>query len=180
MILTMKRNSEKMLLLCLIVMTAKNFIMLAASFNKLILGLNFIYLIFAFYFFVVWELEVEKASFNPLFSKRDLEKESRFHLKGQIESVTDGSLVDVSVTNIDENGCFVLFSDTYKLPLKFNTSATYYLKTKYEGVEFFHEARAISSYDRGLGLEFIQLNNTKKQPDWSDLCKVCLERGLFN
>ena len=180
MVVKIKKHSDKMLLLCLTMIAGKNFIMLAASFNKLILGLNFVYLIFAFYFFVTWELEIAKASFNPLFSKRDLEKDTRFHLKGQIENVTDGTHVDVLVTNIDENGCFALIASTNDPAVKLDSSAQYRLKATYEGIEFLHEAELISSYDRGVGLEFKQVQKAYYQLDWSDLHKVCLERGLFN
>jgi hypothetical protein len=180
MVVKIKRHSDKMLLLCLTLIAGKNFIMLAASFNKLILGLNFIYLIFAFYFFVTWELEIAKASFNPLFTRRDLEKDSRFHLKGQIENVTNGILVDVLVTNIDENGCFALIASTNDPSTKLDSSALYRLKAHYEGVEFTQEAELISSYDRGIGLEFKQIKTSDHQLNWSELYKVCLERGLFN
>jgi hypothetical protein len=180
MVVRIKKHSDKMLLLCLTLITGKNFIMLAASFNKLILGLNFVYLIFAFYFFVTWELEIAKASFNPLFSKRDLEKDTRFHLKGQIENVTNGSTVDVLVTNIDENGCFALIATTNDSEAKLESSAQYRLKANYEGKEFIQEAELISSYDRGVGLEFKRVKTPDYQLDWSELYKVCLERGLFN
>lgn len=180
MILKIKKHSDKMLLLCLTLIAGKNFIMLAASFNKLILGLNFVYLIFAFYFFVTWELEIAKASFNPLFTRRDLEKDTRFHLKGQIENVTKGSVIDVFVTNIDENGCFALISATSDTGTKLESSDQYRLKANYEGVEFIQEAQLISRYDRGVGLEFKRVSTPEYQLDWSELYKVCLERGLFS
>lgn len=180
MIVKIKKHSDKMLFICLAMITGKNFIMLAASFNKLILGLNFLYLIFAFYFFITWELEIAKASFNPLFSKRDLEKDTRFHLKGQIENVNDGTSVEVLVTNIDENGCFALIASINEQAVILDSSVSYRLKAHYEGIEFLHEAQLISSYDRGVGLEFKQVQKEDYQPDWSDLYKVCLERGLFN
>jgi hypothetical protein len=180
MVVRIKKHSDKMLLLCLTLIAGKNFIMLAASFNKLILGLNFVYLIFAFYFFVTWELEIAKASFNPLFSKRDLEKDTRFHLKGQIENVTNGSTVDVLVTNIDENGCFALIAAANDSGTKLESSAQYRLKANYEGKEFIQEAEVISSYDRGVGLEFKRVKTPDYQLDWSELYKVCLERGLFS
>ena len=180
MVVNVKKHSDKILLLCLGLIAGKNFIMLAASFNKLILGLNFIYLIFAFYFFVTWELEIAKASFNPLFSKRDLEKDTRFHLKGQILNVTDNSVADVLVTNIDESGCFALIASTNEGELKLDSSAPYRLKATYEGVEFLHSAELVSIYDRGIGLEFKKGEASNYQLNWSDLHKVCLERGLFN
>lgn len=180
MVIKIKKHSDKMLLLCLTLIAGKNFIMLAASFNKLILGLNFVYLIFAFYFFVTWELEIAKASFNPLFTRRDLEKDTRFHLKGQMENVTNGSVTDVLVTNIDENGCFALIAATNDPELKLESSAQYRLKANYEGIEFIQEAELISSYDRGVGLEFKRVKTPDYQLDWSELYKVCLERGLFS
>jgi hypothetical protein len=180
MVVKIKKHSDKVLLICLAMIAGKNFIMLAASFNKLILGLNFLYLIFAFYFFVTWELEIAKASFNPLFSKRDLEKETRFHLKGQIENVNNGTSLDVLITNIDENGCFALIASSNEHAGILDSSATYRLKALYEGIEFLHEAQLISSYDRGVGMEFKQVQKEDYQLDWSDLHKVCLERGLFN
>ena len=180
MIIKVKKYSDKMLFFCLALITGKNFIMLAASFNKLILILNFIYLIFAFYFYITWELELVKASFNPLFSKRDLEKENRFHLKAQIEHISNGAQLDVVVTNIDEFGCFVLLSPVNIPTKEFYSSDNGILKTVYEGVEFSHEAQLISRYDRGVGLEFKHVQKDYSELNWSDLYKVCLERGLFN
>ena len=180
MIIKIKKNSDKMLAFCLAMITGKNFIMLAASFNKLILILNFIYLVFAFYFYVTWELELIKASFNPLFSKRDLEKETRFHLNAQIENISNGSHTDVVVTNIDENGCFVLLSSASHPSKDFYSTNNCILKIVYEGVEFSHEAQLISRYDRGVGLEFKHTQKDYNKLNWSDLYKVCLERGLFS
>lgn len=180
MVVNVKRHSDKMLLLCLTVMTAKNFIMLASSFNKLILGLNFVYLIFAFYFFVTWELEIAKASYNPNFSDNDLEKESRFLLKGKL---TNGTIaLDIFITNIDENSCFALIAgpNAKEMIESLNPKEVFHLITEYEGIEFGHQTRLTSTYDRGVGLDFINVKKADTGLDWSDLYKVCLERGLFS
>jgi hypothetical protein len=179
MIIKIKKHSDKMLLLCLALITGKNFIMLATSFNKLVLGLNFVYLIFAFYFFVTWELEIAKASYNPLFSRRDLEKESRFPLKGKLENLINNTSADVFITNIDENSCFALIA-VDNAHMNLDASAPYLLSTTYEGVEFSHKATLASTYDRGVGLDFKYAKTENNQLDWSDLYKICLERGLFN
>lgn len=179
MVVTIKKHSDKVLLFSLALIAGKNFIMLAASFNKLILGLNFVYLIFAFYFFVTWELEIAKASYNPLFSKRDLEKDSRFHLKGTLENLINGAHMDVLVTNIDEGSCFALITSTDP-DIKLDSSAPYRLSANYEGVDFINEARLTSTYDRGIGLDFKHVKGSNIQLNWSDLYKVCLERGLFH
>lgn len=180
MVINVKKHSDKILLLCLSVMTAKSFIMLAASFNKLILGLNFGYLIFAFYFFVTWELEIAKASYNPRFSSNDLEKETRFPLKGVIEDEAGLTLV-IFITNIDENSCFALIDEAgLQGPrIELDSQKKYMLKAEYEGVKFSHPALVTSTYDRGIGFDFIKEKKDKTQLNWSDLYKVCLERGLF-
>ena len=180
MVVNVKKHSDKMLLLCLTVMTAKNFIMLASSFNKLILGLNFIYLVFAFYFFVTWELEIAKASYNPQFSEHDLEKDTRFPINGKMENLKTGEIFDVMVTNVDEESCFVLLTVESRDQFKADAGATYRLTVSYENVLFVHNARLASKYHRGLGLEFIQTPKSDFPLNWSDLHQVCLERGLFN
>ena len=109
-----------------------------------------------------------------------MEKDARFHLKGQLENITNGTSVDVLVTNIDENGCFALIASSNEPATKLDPSDQYRLKATYEGIEFLHMAELISSYDRGVGLEFKQVSKTDYQLDWSDLHKVCLDRGLFN
>jgi hypothetical protein len=175
MVLNVKKYSEYVLLLCLSIIVGKSFILLSGSFNKLTLGLNFVYLVFAFYFFINWELEVALASFNPLFSSHDLEKESRFKLLGKVGlSEVEAGAVDVCITNIDEESCFLLLPKDHHLEI--NSSKKYFLISHYEGVCFTQQARLVSSYDRGLG--FILEDFTDAQRSWSELYKVCLERGL--
>jgi len=171
-ILKVKKHSDKLLLLVLVLITGKNFILLSSSFNKFVLVLNFLYLLFAFYFFVTWELQINKASYNPLFSRYDLEKTTRFQIKGKLKGDTLPE-TDVLITNIDENSCFlILVNDISKLDPK----EKFVLVTNYEGILFEQEATVVSSYDQGLGMEFLK---SKTGPSWSDLHKVCLERGLF-
>lgn len=175
MIMKIKKFSEWVLLACLVVIVGKNFILLSDSFNKLTLVLNFIYLVFAFYFFITWELEVGLASYNPKFSLHDLEKESRFKLRGQIKTTAEDSEgIDVCITNIDNESCFLLMPATASL--KLDPSKKYFLESTYEGVRFSHMARLVSSYDRGIGLVFEEFPEARVS--WSELYKVCLERGI--
>jgi hypothetical protein len=175
MVMKIKRFSEIFLLACLLAIVARNFILLSGSFNKLTLVLNFIYFIFAFYFFITWELEVALASFNPKFFDADLEKESRFKLKAMIGLDKEGKdAIPVCITNIDEEGCFLLIPKDAKIEL--DPLRQYYLESKFEGVRFSHSARLVSSYDRGIGLVFDE--SADSRVSWSELYKVCLERGI--
>lgn len=177
MVLKIKKYSEIFLLICLITIVGKNFILLSDSFNKLTLVLNFIYLVFAFYFFMTWELEVGLASFNPRFSKYDLEKETRFKLSAGISDKSDGvDSVPVLITNIDPESCFLLLPKNSSLKMK--AGSTYFLETDFEGVKFKHTARLVSSYGGGVGLLFNKSEDTRLS--WSELYKVCLERALVS
>lgn len=170
----LKKFSEMALLICLIAIVGKTFILLSGSFNKLTLVLNFIYLVFAFYYFVSWEVEVGLACFNPHFTKHDLEKETRFKITGKISENENGTdAVDIHVTSIDEQSCFLLLPKEHTLNL---SAKEYYLESVYEGVHFKNRAFLVSKYDRGVGLMFIKASHTRA--NWSELYKVCLERGL--
>lgn len=175
MVMKIKKFSEIFLLVCLIVIVGKNFILLSAGFNKLTLVLNFIYLLFAFYFFITWELEVGLASFNPHFSAYDLEKESRFKLSAMISTDAEGEdSLPVFITNLDQESCFLLMPPNSTLVI--DPAKLYFLESNYEGVRFRNSARLVSSYDRGIGLVFDVPIDTRVS--WSELYKVCLERGI--
>ena len=154
-IVKVKKSSDKLLLAALVLISGKNFILLSGSFNKLVLALNFIYLIFAFYFFITWELLVNKASFNPLFSKHDLEKEARFNIKAVLEGPTNQQ-VEGLVTNIDEQSCFIYIPHPEK---KLNTKGQFELTAIYEGISFTQPALIVCRYDQGYGLELLRANN---------------------
>jgi hypothetical protein len=182
MILTMKKHSEKVLFVCLLMITGKNFFLLSASFNKLILGLSFAYLIFAFYFYITWELETQKASHNPKFSKYDLEIESRFSLTAKLENLEGNLSLDVLITNIDDESCFLFVTDTESKAKisELDSQGKYRIVAVYEGVKFTQNAVLASTYDRGIGLLLVKEKLDDRTLNWSDLYKVCLDRGLFS
>jgi hypothetical protein len=175
MVLKIKKYSEIALMIFLIVLVGKNFVLMSNSFNKLTLVSNFVFVVFAFYFFITWELEVALASFNPKFSSHDLEKESRFKIQASIYSNDDKSDAVVGVvTNIDENSCFILLPKNTHFVL--NPGKKYLLESIYEDVQFLHSAYLVSAYDRGIGLVFG--DSPDARVSWSELYKVCLQRGL--
>jgi hypothetical protein len=181
MILAMKKHSEKVLFACLLTITGKNFILLSSSFNKLILGLSFAYLIFAFYFYVTWELETQKASHNPKFSKYDLEIESRFSLTAKLENQEGNLSLDVLITNIDDESCFLFLTDKESRARisELDSQGKYKIVAVYEGIKFSQNALLASTYDRGIGLILVKDKLDNRTLNWSDLYKVCLDRGLF-
>jgi hypothetical protein len=155
--------------------------MLTISFSKIILIFNFLFLVFAFYFFVSWEVETGKACFNPNFSSNDIEKDNRFPIKGFLligEDVTKN--YPITVTNLNEDSCFILFESKEMFKEAFTNpqlkSSIVKLKAIFSEVDFEANGQVITSYDRGIGLIF--KNDTNNKLNWSELYKVCLERGI--
>ena len=175
--LKFKKYSQWVLLANVVLIAGENFILLSGSFNKLILVLNFIYVIFAFYYYIIWELEVELACFNPKFTRFDLAKEVRFPLKAYLISEGEGlKKISVHLTNIDDQSCFVLLDQSALDEV--SPKDKYQLLLDFDGVEFTTKAFVVSRYDRGYGLMFEKRKSGLNQPNWSDLYHVCRERGL--
>jgi hypothetical protein len=181
MIARLKKHSDKILFMYLNLVSIKGFFILATSFNKLILGLNFVYLLFAFYFYILWEIEIAKASYKPKFNKNDLEKNSRFHLRGELVSLEENSRLNILVTNVDSSSCFAIIEseDSKTIISKLVHNGLYRLVLEYEGVKFTHLAELVSTYDNGIGLNFLNEKVPNSVLNWSDLYKVCLERSHF-
>lgn len=176
-VVMLRSYSVWFLLLSLCLIVAENFILLSGSFNKLTLVLNFAYLLFAFYFYVSWEIEVGQACFNPRFKNIDLEKESRFPMIADFSTKgSDTPALKVRITNIDDESCFLLLAPEASIEL--SSKKIYLLSTELEGVKFVHEARLVSLYDRGVGLVLVA--RERNRASWSDLYKVCLERAFVS
>jgi hypothetical protein len=172
-----KKYSKWVLLASIVMIAGENFILLSGSFNKLILVLNFIYVVFAFYYYVVWELEVELACFNPNFTRFDLVKAKRFPLEVTLTCDEENATsANVHLTNIDEQSCFVLLSE--KSEVKLSPKKKYLLELNFDGVKFSSLAEVVSHYDCGYGLVFEKRKSEIDRPAWSDLYQVCLERGI--
>jgi hypothetical protein len=166
-----KKYAKYLLFIFLGLILFNSFVLLASSFNKLILGLTFIYALFSFYFYSFWEIERGEAGYNPLFSANDLEKNTRFTIKGIIYSNDRQKSESIYLTNIDEKSCFVILEKDlilFEKPL---------IEITIDGVTFSSPVVAVSQFDKGMGFIF---EETEQSP-WSlsELCKICRDRGLF-
>lgn len=166
-----KKYAKYLLFIYLTIIVLTAFVLLYASFNKLILALNFAYALFGFYFFTSWEIERSQAGYNPQFSENDLEKQTRFPIQGIVYSGDRSKHLKVFLTNLDEYSCFVLL-EAGQFEIKKST-----LEVTFDGVIFSSQVMPAARYDQGIGFSFI---DTITSP-WSlaELCKICRERGLF-
>lgn len=170
-VFTYKNYAKYLLFLFFAIIVITSFALLSASFNKLILALNFAYVLFAFYFFTSWEIERTEAGYNPHFSRNDLEKQTRFPIQGILYSGDRSKFERVFLTNLDEHSCYVLLESG-----KFEKEKAM-LEITFDGVIFSSKVVPVSQYDQGIGFSFVDLGNSP----WSlsELCKICRQRGLF-
>lgn len=166
-----EKYAKILLIVFFTIIVITSFVLLSTSFNKLVLALNFAYVLFAFYFFTMWEIERDEAGYNPLFAQNDLEKQTRFNVEGRLFSEDKSHSEKVYLTNIDENSCYVLLDTGH-----FNAKVAI-LEFELDGIAFSSKVNRISSYDQGLGFYF---QDAKNSP-WSltELCKICRQRGMF-
>jgi hypothetical protein len=174
-VFTFKKYSQYAVLAFLTVVALKAFGLLFLNFNKLILALDFLYLLFAFYFFSLWEVFVLSASYNPKFEQIDLEKDVRFDIFGSLLTLENELVAEVCLTNIDDNTCFAMISNEALMTPNFKV--IYLLKFSYMGTSFKSKVKIVSKYDRGLGFTFENLKK-KDLRSLSGLYKVCLQRGI--
>ncbi len=132
------------------------------DFNKFILTMLFVFLIFSYYFFVALALELAKASLNPNFEKDELFEPMLHKLDVIIES---GELkIEGYLTNWDESSCFVVFSQEAQL----NSNTSIELELNYDGHRF-HQSGKISTviYNKGIGINFLN-SQKEKVSGWSE------------
>jgi len=168
-----KKYSKYAVLFFMIIVSLKTFFILSSSFNKLVLGLDFIFIMFSFYFYTEWELFLDQAATTPQYSKYDCEKESRFPICGQL--ILEENVIPFKLTNIDERGCFVLLSNNQDFKLNFGEVVK--IEVLFENVTFQSVATYLSKYENGYGFSFEK--DHKNRRSLSGLYQVCLDRGLL-
>ncbi len=144
------------------------------DFDKVILTLNFAFLVFAFYFVGLWRVELAEAVYCPGYMVEDVGRKSFYDIRVKLllpdESVGWGYL-----TQIGDASCFVLVEEKFR-----QARGKIKIELEYEGTSFEQYGEVITSYGGGLGIKF--LHDTAQKPMvhcWSDFYTVICHRGLL-
>lgn len=175
-----RRISEKWLLFFICVSILRCFLLLTANFNKIILILSFVYIFFAFYFYIAWEVELKRSCYNPNFQKNDLNKHHRFPLEGVLRTGEQSFLCHVS--NIDESSLFIIFKDeSLNMAKNLLTSSDVEIEIVIDHVRFKQKVSLIGQYDLGIGLSYMKNKEESDQKtyDFGQLYEILIDRGLF-
>ncbi|MFZ8934478.1 MAG: hypothetical protein ACO20H_01395 [Bacteriovoracaceae bacterium] len=142
------------------------------SLDKLLLIVNFIYLGASFVFLTFWMDELKDAVYNPLCTPQDIEKRSSYGLVAELTDTNGVSYIG-SVTNWDKEGCFVNILNSNTVP---KNKVKFSLKLR--GMLFCHNARVVSSYDRGVGIKIILDKQVDQEYNWTELYELINDMGF--
>jgi hypothetical protein len=171
-----KKFSKVFLVLFFAHISLYGFLLFFESFDKIILVLNFIYIVFSFYFYICWTFELRKAIYLPCYTPYDIGDKTYYDLKGKV-SFDDGKKELLGfIVNWDKEGCF--FYSREKFPKKKKGYLT--LQIEFEGLIFLQRAEIVTSYFSGIGLRFAP--NRKEIGSiysWNDFFKIIGDRGFL-
>ena len=138
------------------------------SFDKIILVLNFIYILLSYYFYMFFTAELERALYHPGFVDNSIGAKCEYDLPVSLEYSklkTTGHL-----SNWDEDSCFVFIDGDDKLPC-----GQVVLSIVFEGQTFTFQGVVRTRVGQGVG---IKIESKKKEMfDWSDLYEIISNRG---
>lgn len=139
------------------------------SFDKIILVLNFIYILLAYYSCMFFASELERALYHPGFVNNSIGAKCEYDLPISLESSKFKAVGRLS--NWDKDSCFVFIEGDGKLP---RGRAT--LSTVFEGQTFTFQGVVRTKVGQGVG---IRIKSKKKEMfDWSDFYEIISNRGF--
>lgn len=151
----------------------ESFILFSNDFNKFILILSFIYLIFAFYYLIFWKLELEDASYHPKFDLCDIKLRPVYPVAVNL-TLRSGETYSGLISNLGENSCYILLDEKWD-ELRGHLDA----KIHFEGNEFDSYAQVVSTYGPGIGLKFRPKRSAESSRSlgWTDFYDIMSDRG---
>ena len=138
------------------------------SFDKIILVLNFIYILLSYYFYVFFASELERALYHPGFINNSIGTKCEYDIPLSLESSKLKATGQLS--NWDEDSCFVFIDGGGKLP-----RGRVALSMLFEGQTFTFQGSIRTRVGQGVG---IRIESKKKEMfDWSDFYEIINNRG---
>jgi hypothetical protein len=147
------------------------------SFDKLILLLNFTYLLFSFGFYLMWKLELDEAYYLPGFRLDELKVVPDHELPVYVTSIKLGQQFQGHLMNWNEKGCYVILDSGYSDIRGDVEIEVYYLDKTFKSA-----ARVITKYGQGIGLEFKPeaLEDNFTALNWKSFYDIIEDRGYKN
>lgn len=144
------------------------------NFDKLILVLNLSYLVFSFYFYGLWKVELAEAVYCPGFYLEDVGRKSFYDVRVKLTFPDEQEGWGV-LTQVGGTSCFLLVEEHLR-----NSRGKLKIVLEYEGTFFEQFGEIITSYGGGLGVKFLHNTERNRQAhSWNDFYTVICHRGLL-
>jgi hypothetical protein len=146
------------------------FIPFFSEFDKLILIGSFLNILFSFYLWLLWKLELKEACYHPGFNKNQIGKLNEYELP--ITLSRGGTTYYGYLTNWDGHSAFFYLKDYMGLKGKYD------FEVNFSGNTFKSQAEVVSKYGNGYGIKFhsepstIDFGNS-----WYDFYTMIKDRG---
>ena len=139
------------------------------SFDKIILILNFIYILLSYYFYFLFASELNQSLYSPGFANNSIGAKCEYDLPVSLERPKIEDFGKLS--NWDRESCFVAVNDGNKLP-----RGNINLSIIFEGQKFSFQGIVGSRVGQGIGIR-IKSDNERKMFDWLDFYEIIQSRG---
>lgn len=144
--------------------------------NKIVLILCFIYAVTAYYLLMLYNIEIESAAYNPLYSSQTIGRRSDYKLGCSL--ISGGNKYQGYLTNWDERGCFVSLEPGEANLVELHGEIE--IEVLLDGHLFKQNAYIVSSYLQGVGIRFtMQTQAQQEDYNWLSYYRIIDDRGYF-
>ena len=164
--------SKFLLFIFLLVMAYYNLSVFFYKFDKVVLILILLYILIAFYFFLLWAIELKDVVYCPGFSIRHCGKKTVYNLKVEVEN-PNGLIYQGYLTNWDNNGSFFIIDEKDVF-----LSGKITIRINFEGQFFSQKGNIVTKYANGHGVKFeAEVGAENKHWGWDDFYTIIRHRG---
>jgi hypothetical protein len=172
-----KKSSKLFIMMYLSFIFGQTFYFFLMSFDKLILLLNFSYLVFSFFFFLLWKQELERACYNPGYQVNELGLTPEYDLPLLVTSSSHRIHGSGHLMNWDESSCFLILESSI-VDLKGQVEVELF----FQGKTFKAAGYVVAKYGNGIGLSFQrdkQIAADFTTLNWDTFYDIISDRGYI-
>lgn len=143
------------------------------KFDKMILALDFAFIVVGFLFCLFWWMKLNESIYRPGFTRNDIGKRSEYDFPVIITLGTD-EIYRGYLTNWDEVGCFVNIENSVE-----HLVGEVLVSIEKFGRKFTHRGRVMTGYAEGVGIKFNDQQEKESDHDWFDFYDIINDRGYY-
>ncbi|OUR92885.1 hypothetical protein A9Q84_20450 [Halobacteriovorax marinus] len=171
LIFMVKKFSYYLTILLSTVISVICFIQFLSSFNKTILFYDLFYIVVAFFFIMIWKLELAEAIYNPNYDFRAI-RPSGLRKAEVLLADKSGRMVTATIMNWTKESIFVSLENGAEI------SGEVQVEIQYQKIKFLFKANIVTESMSGVGLKVIEEKKASTL-NWFDFYDIISDRGIF-